>query len=293
MSALERIKKTLAAPGGAPLGDLLWWTLADARVSRAVLEQVWSEAGLDPAHLPEPPTAEKALKLAARSAALGQTERLVRLGLESESQIVFGVVRESRHDDGSLTYIQEARVFLDRNTEKVATDNPGHDLAGGILARFVELRDTHPSDDVRRAMMNVLNSCAAITLRDHGGVYWCPNPHAATLRRLQSAIEKIGSSRVYLLPVYGSAEATSALGELAVTAITEELNALQAEVEAFKTSPPERQSTLIRRLDAFEELKNRAELYRTVLAVTVTDLDSTLTSLTASVEELLNQKAAA
>ena len=58
-------------------------------------------------------------------------------------------------------------------------------------------------------------------------------------------------------------------------------------------SPPERQSTLARRLDAFEELSYKAELYKQVLSVTVADLDQTLASLTATVETLLNAKAAA
>jgi hypothetical protein len=291
MSALHTVKSALAK-GGQHLGDLIWWTLADARVSRPALETTWASANLDPAHLPEPPTAEKAIKNGARMAAQGQAERLVRLGLENEREIVFAIVREQRHADGSLTYQQEARVVLDRNNEQATTDTPGHDIASVVLARYAELKDTHPADDVRRAMMNVLNSCAAVTLRDHGGVYWIPAPHAGTLRKLQTAVEKIGSSRVYLLPVHASADAKKTLGEAAVSALTEELAALKTEVEAFMASPPERQSTLARRLDAFEELSSKAELYKQVLSVTVADLDQTLASLTSTVETLLNAKAA-
>jgi hypothetical protein len=291
MSALHTVKSALAK-GGQHLGDLIWWTLADARVSRPALETTWASANLDPAHLPEPPTAEKAIKNAARMAAQGQADRLVRLGLENEREIVFAVVREHRHADGSLTYTQEARVVLDRNNEQATTDAPGHDIASVVLVRYAELKDTHPADDVRRAMMNVLASTAAVTLRDHGGVYWIPAPHAATLRKLQSAVEKIGSSRVYLLPVHASADAKKTLGEAAASALTEELAALKTEVDAFMASPPERQSTLARRLDAFEELSSKAELYKQVLSVTVADLDQTLASLTSTVETLLNAKAA-
>lgn len=49
----------------------------------------------------------------------------------------------------------------------------------------------------------------------------------------------------------------------------------------------------MRRLDAFEALKMRAALYRDVLQVHVQDLDKTLADLTASLEHLLNGKAAA
>jgi len=278
--------------GGQHLGDLIWWTLAEARIDRSTLENIWSGAQLAPEYLPDPPTAEKALKSAVREAAIGQPDRLIRLGKEDEAEIIFAVVHETKHTDGSITYQQETRVILDRQVESVSFDVPGHDLAAVITSRFGELRSTHMADDVRRSMMKVLDACAVVTLRDHGGVYWVPSPYAETVRRLQGAIEKIGSSRVYLLPVHASADANRTLGDAAKLAIEDELAALKAEVDGFMASPPDRPSTLVRRLDAFEGLQARANLYRDVLQVHVADLESTLSGLTATVETLLNQKAA-
>ncbi len=279
--------------GGQHLGDLIWWTLAEASIDRSTLENIWSGAQLAAEFLPDPPTAEKALKAAVREAAIGQPDRLVRLGKEDECEIVFAVVRETKHADGSVTYHQETRIILDRKAESVSSDLAGHDLAGVITTRFTELRATHTPDDVRRAMMKTLDACAAVTLRDHGGVYWVPAPYAELVRRLQAAIEKIGSSRVYLLPVHASADANRTLGDAAKLAIEDDLAHLKAEVEEFVAAPPDRPSTLVRRLDAFEALRSRAALYRDVLQVHVADLDSTLSALTESVEGLLDQKAAA
>ena len=76
-------------------------------------------------------------------------------------------------------------------------------------------------------------------------------------------------------------------------AIEDELAALKTEVDGFMASPPDRTSTLVRRLDAFEGLQARANLNRDVLQVHVADLEVTHSGLTASVESLLNQKAAA
>ncbi len=289
---LDKITSVLNK-GGQHLGDLIWWTLAEARIDRSTLENIWTGAQLAPEYLPEPPTAEKALKAAVREAAVGQPDRLIRLGKEDEAEIVFAVVRETKHTDGSISYAQETRVILDRKAESVSSDVPGHDLAGVIATRFGELRSTHTADDVRRAMMKTLDGCAAVTLRDHGGVYWVPAPYAETIRRLQGAIEKIGSSRVYLLPVHSSADANRTLGDAAKLAIEDELAALKAEVEGFMASPPDRPSTLVRRLDAFDGLQARANLYRDVLQVHVADLETTLAGLANSVEGLLNQKSAA
>jgi len=279
--------------GGQHLGDIVYWTLAEARITRTELENVWSAAQLAPQFLPDPPTAEKALKAAVREAAVGQPNRLIRLGKEDENEVVFAIIAESRDNAGNVHHHQEARVVLDRKAESVSCDTLGHDLAAVIAARFGEFRSTHTPDDIRRAMMKALDSCAAITLRDHGGVYWVPAPYAETVRRLQGAIEKIGSSRVYLLPVHASDDANRTLGDAAKVAIEDELAALKTEVEGFLAQPPERVSTLVRRLDAFEGLKARAELYRQVLNVHVQDLEKTLGELAVSVESLLNQKAAA
>lgn len=176
--------------------------------------------------------------------------------------------------------------------ESVSSDVVGHDLAALIGTRFGELRSTH-TPDIRRSMMKVLDSCAAITLRDHGGVVWVPAPYAETVRRLQSAVERIGASKLYILPVHASGDANRTLGDAARMAVEDELAALKAEIEGFISSPPDRPSTLVRRLDAFEGLRVRASLYRDILQIHVTELEATLSDLTVSVEMLLNHKAVA
>ena len=290
--SIDVVKSALSS-AGEHLGDMLWWSLANARVDRVTLESLWASAGLSPEFLPEPPTAEKALKTAVRECAVGQADHLIRLGKEDSAEIVFAIVRETKHTDGSVTYTQEARVILDRAAERASTDQPGHSLAMAIMTGFERLRTTHTSDDVRRAMLKTLDSCCAVTLREHGGVYWVPAPFAETVRKLQLAIERIGSSRVYVLPVHKSDDASRTLGDVAKSAVEQELEALKTEIQGFLAAPPERISTLVRRLDAFEALRSKASLYKQILEVQVTDLDQTLTELTSSVEKLLNNKQAA
>ena len=291
--SLDLIKNALAGKGGEHLGDLIFWSLSDARVERVALEPLWASAGLDAALLPDAPTAEKALKLAVREAAVGQGDRLIRLAKEDASEIVFAVVREQRPGDGSLDYHQEARIQLDRQREVFSSDRPGHDLVAAVRSRFEMYRTTHHPDDVRRAICKTLDAMAAVALRPSGGIYWVAAPFADKVRRLQQAIEKIGASRVYLLPVNRSAEAESTLREIATGSIEAELASLQAEIESFLSVPPDRASTLMRRFDAFAALRSRAKLYREVLAVEVQGLDQQLTQMSSAVESMLNAKAAA
>lgn len=280
------------ATGGQHLGDLVWWSLVEAQIDRAALAEKWTAAGLGPELLPEAPTLEKAFKLAVRETQVGLTDRLIRLAKDDEVELVFGVVKERRLDDGTLEYHQEARVALTHLTGNIVSDDPTHDAAAAIKVRFENHRDTHTPDDVRRTINRTLQSFSAVLLRENGGVWWVPAPHAKKLRALQSAIESIGSSRFYLLPVHDSTDATRTLGDVAQKSLEEELEQLKAEIGKFVSSPPERPSTLVRRFDAFESLRARAQLYRDILNVQVMDLDQTLTTLSERVEELLGQKAA-
>lgn len=288
-AALAQLVNVLAT-GGTHLGDLCWWSLVDASSDRQSLESKWNNTGLPMELLPEPPTIEKAFKLAVREAQVGIADRLIRPVIDNEASLVFAVVHEAKHDDGTLTYTQEAKVELERVHGALKSDNAAHELVTAIQSRFAALRDTHTADDVRRTITRTLQFFSAVLLRENGGVWWVPAPHAESLRRLQAAIESIGSSRFYLLPVHDSSDAHRTLGDAASKSLEAELEELKQEVSAFVAQPPERMSTLVRRFDAFDALRGRAQLYRDVLQVQVKDLDSTLNWLSSSVEKLLNEK---
>ncbi|OFX25458.1 MAG: hypothetical protein A2V77_15390 [Anaeromyxobacter sp. RBG_16_69_14] len=172
-SLLEIRSHTVSA--GKHVGDIIWWTLSDARITRPLLESVWSNAGLSATWLPEPPTPEKALRTAVRESQVGQHQHLLRLGKEDEHEIVFAVMLETRDGAGNVSLTQQARVRLDREAPaRLDSDQPAHDLVVAICTAYDRLLTTHTADDVRRALLKTLNACAAVTLRHHGGVYWVP-----------------------------------------------------------------------------------------------------------------------
>lgn len=275
--------------GGAHLGDITFWMLVEASTDRRSLESKWKAAQLPMELLPEPPTTEKTFKLAVRETQTGLTDRLIRIAVDDEASVVFAIVHEARHD-GTLIYTQEAKVGLDLLTGTISTDAPTHDLVTSIQTRFTALKDTHTADDVRRTITRTLQSFSAVLLRDSGAIWYVPAPNAEKIRRLQSCIEGIGHSKLYLLPVHDGPDASRTLGDAATKSLETDLAELKAEVESFLASPPERTSTLVRRFDAFDALRGRAQLYRDVLNVQVKDLDSTLNQLAESIETLLNAK---
>lgn len=288
-AALQNLTAVLAK-GGAHLGDIVFWMLAEATTDRQSLESKWKAAQLPMELLPEPPTVTKSFKLAVRETQTGLSDRLIRLAVEDEGSIVFAVVHEARHADGTLVYNQEAKVGLDLLTGTINTDAPTHDLVTAIQTRFEALKNTHTADDIRRTITKTLQSFSAVLLRESGAIWYVPAPNAERLRRLQACIETLGHSKLYLLPVHDGPDASRTLGDAATKSLEADLAELKAEVESFLASPPDRASTLVRRFDAFDALRGRAQLYRDVLNVQVKDLDSTLNQLGESIETLLNAK---
>lgn len=291
-AALQNLTAVLSK-SGQHLGDIVFWMLSEASTDRQSLESKWKSAQLPMELLPEPPTVTKSFKLAVRETQTGLSDRLIRLAVEDEGSVVFAIVHEARHADGTLVYTQEARVGLELLTGTINTDAPTHDLVTAIQTRFESLKNTHTADDIRRTITKTLQSFSAVLLRESGAIWYVPAPNAERLRRLQACIESIGHSKLYLLPVHDGPDASRTLGDAATKSLEADLAELKAEVESFLASPPDRASTLVRRFDAFDALRGRAQLYRDVLNVQVKDLDSTLTELGESVEKLLNAKHAA
>lgn len=286
VGSVERLRAVLGS-AGEHLGDLVWWTLSDASVGRTTLESIWAGAQLAKELLPEPPTAEKALRLAARTCQVGQAEHLIRLAKDEGDELVYAVVREHKPGDGTLTHSQEARVGLNRVAGSLSTDAPAHSIVRAMEEAFQTHLAVHTADDVRRMLVRTLRSFAAVTLREGGGVYWVPRTYAAELRRLEGAVAKLGSSQVSLVPVHHTAQGSQTLGEVARGSIEAELAALKEEIQAFEADPPDRPSTLERRLETFKGVRSRAQLYRDILRVQVEDLEAQLDSMAAKVQEML------
>jgi hypothetical protein len=285
---LEQIR-SYTATDGRHVGDVVWWGLDGARIRRADLEAIWARAGLSPDLLPKYPTPEKAFKTAIRDAGVGLAEHLFELGKQDDDELVYALLRVERDSAGNVSTSQVARVRLDRHhTATLDSDEPDHELVRPVFTAYDQLLHTHTIEDVRRTLVKTLDACAAVTLRDHGGVYWVPADYSETLHRLQGAVAEIGQSRLDVLPVHASAAGREALGHAAHESIEAEIANLRLEIATFVADPPGRASTLVHRLERFEDLRQKAQLYHSILEVQVQDLEGALDELADTVRRLLD-----
>ena len=94
-----------------------------------------------------------------------------------------------------------------------------------------------------------------------------------------------------IVPIHATPEGNAALGAAAHSAVQHEIEDLQAEIKAFVDEPPDRPIALVRRLETFEDLRAKAQLYQSVLNVQVSDLEASLSELAGKVRELLQSTA--
>ena len=278
--------------GGQHLGDLIWWTLARP----ASTGPPWRTSGPAPSSrrstCPTRPRRRRRSRPPSgkppSASPTGSSGSARRTRPRSSSPCC---ARPATTTAASAT-TQETRVILDRKIESVSSDIVGHDLAGVIATRFGELRSTHTADDVRRAMMKALDGCAAVTLRDHGGVYWVPSPYAETFAGSRAPSRRLaapGSTCCRFTP------RPTPTGRWATPPSWPSRTSWPRSRPRSRASSPRRPtgrppwcaaSTPSRSCTPGRALPQ-------VLSVTVADLDTTLASLTASVEQLLNAKVAA
>ena len=285
--------------GGQFQGSVVWWGLTDALVDEAGFRARWSAAGLSPNVLPQRRNPHRNLSDGAKLALIGVDGYLVRPITRAG---VFGattklaIIREDRDPGHDLcNHTQESVVTL------VTTKHPSdpdvvvstfsisapHPIADRIKAEWERLEGSYTATEIRKAIVNTLGGpAAAVPLREHGGVYWVPPTASATVDALREVINATGQSQFDVLPLFATAIGTASVASAASRSVYDEVAKLQAEVEQFKAEAP-RSDVLGRRLKEYDDLRQRARLYRDVLSLDVTSLEASLVELEKTVDVMM------
>ncbi len=273
------------APGARELGSLLWWELSSTRIDHPQLVATAQQHGLDVKYLPAEIKPVQAFRRAWRHANTKLAEGLMlRPIVENTDEIVIGLVREK--PDGarkSLDYDVLARIAFSKIEEKIRSD-----LEHVVVVHVRELLQhhlAHTTEDVR-LMMTSFMAEAGVSLREAGGVYFVLSAHQRQLDALCSVVEAIGKNRTYRLPIVDAAATRVTLSEVTQRSLGDEVLELEEELTAFNLESV-RDSTLERRLEAFERLRARAGLFAHVLAFKADGLGARIASMESTIRQRL------
>lgn len=201
----------------------------------------------------------------------------------SSSEALYGIVRETRNETAErVDHEFEARVGW-RAEPDPSVVSGDHFVARQVAREYDALRGRLVTDDWGKGIASVLARLGAAAVREDGRVYWCPPQHLAAVRKLGEFLTEVG---IDLVIAEVEAEAVRVVEQVATTSLDEELERLAAEVDAFDGK--QRPGTYELRLAQFQQLRQRANLYRDALGVGVERTQAVLNSLQTKVERMLD-----
>lgn len=241
--------------------------------------------GIDPALVPDYAGDRATVTRAIQRVSVGLIRQhvLLRPIKRTPTEVVYGIVRERANEsEERLDHTFDSTVRWD------AEPNPGlvggtHPIAERVRREYATLRDRVVADDWAPAITAALMKLGAAAVRDDGRVYWCPPQKLAEVRKLAGYLREVG---IDIVVCDVEAEARTVVQDVAQVSLDEELERLAAEVDAFDGK--QRPGTYELRLEQFQQLRQRANLYRDALGVGVERTQAVLNALEAKVERMLD-----
>jgi len=260
--------KYIAVDDMSTAGSAVWWRLSGS-LSLERLTEVWQDAGLDSALLPNPPTAITALARAAKTQAGPHT--LVR----SLGQGKWAVVNEHARDE-ELEYAVEARLSIDKVGRLVLKPHD-HPQAEELRASYETHLNELISADVSPWFSKLMTAVHAVSLRDTGGVYFVPRTHLEEWRQMARAIQCASSHTILGMPCMRTDEAIHAI----IDAVTQEAQSETIALEAELASDTLGGRALESRVHKADEVKSKVTSYESLLGKKLDNLHDALDAVRA------------
>ena len=282
------VKGLVREQAGRHLGDLVGWSLLGLQASieikecqrlaaehgiSADLEKCWPRITASGAYR------QAVHHLMTRQATDERDVEAVRVE-EQADRVVHEIVERRVDASGAgdalsaneARFTRAVRVAWDKNAHEVRADDPTNPIALQVVTWQKHFEDHYTAQDVRvafqRAMERRWGGCP---LLPHGGIFYVPADFADKVRAWAAFMRDIGCSPL-IIPLFDTSESVASLRAAAEESLEAQLQQLKAEVERFAGKDDSKVSTLEARVERFDEIRAKADLYERVLGATVADL---------------------
>ena len=272
-----KIKEAQSNIKGQQLGSLTWWSLSNNRMEYSKLEGLAEKYDLNKKYLPAQIRPAGAFRRAWRHSCSKLAEgMMLRQITDSDTEIVIGLVKEKPDEKAhDLDYMVEARIIFDKKSHMITSD-----YENGTSSMIRELYSYHQdltTSDIRNMMISFLKE-SSIRIRESGGVYFVSQQYQKTLEALSNVVQSAGDNVVYTLPIFDTKSSKQTLRNIAKATLDDELRLLAADIGNFDKEKM-RQSTIDRKLEAFENIRNRAKMFSRILSFKAKSFDEKITEL--------------
>jgi hypothetical protein len=196
------------------VGATVFWRLTGHTDSLRLCD-AWTAAGLDPDLLPSMPTPVAAVRSAINSQ---RGTRTLARPLTTRGD---WVLKDESVVGNDTEYDTRLRVTL-TGEGTLTVDPPDHPLSGKMLDDFYKALRELSGPATSSWLVDLVERCNGVALKDTGGVYFIPAPHLATWQNFARAVEAATAHVVLEIPTMSAQSAVRAVSA-ALTAEAEQV----------------------------------------------------------------------
>jgi hypothetical protein len=231
---------------------------------------------IDPTFIPEYAGDRVAISRAITQANSGlQREGLLLRPIKrTNTEVLYGIVREQKDEaEQRLDHDFEATVSwsIEPDPSVVHGDHP---TARRVADAYRDLRGKITSDDWSGVITTYLERHDAARVRGDGRVYWVPPQRVLDIRRFGSFLQEVG---IDLVLCEIEAETRTVVEAVAQESLDDQITVLKTEARDFDGT--QKPGTYQRRLEEYQQLRQRAGLYRDALGLGVDRGENVLAEL--------------
>lgn len=206
-------------------GVITFWRISGA-ASYQKLCNAWLAAGLNDALLPELPTPASALRAAVYEQRDART-------LARPTKARSWVIKSERVTDEGEDTLYSTDLYAEVSESGFLTVKPAwHPLAETIRADYTHNLRELSGNIISAWLVELVERCAGITLKDTGGVYFIPQASKAQWAGYVKALEEATSNAVFAIPAMHSEQALRAITEALSSEANEAIDKIATELAA-------------------------------------------------------------
>jgi hypothetical protein len=237
----------------------------------------------------------------------GQRRTLIRvINRAGDAHLVFALVAEDVDFPVlGLHYGTALRILLHKQTGamicttaaegEIAAQRESQHVAAALQPYWEQYRTLHLADDLAQLLRGILGGLQAVPLRQAGGVYFvsrtCQEP-LERLRELLSGLPHDPEQAPFLcaLGVPDVRETRRSLGRAVHAGLLDELKGLERDLAELQQQAGQvRAQTVTQRLLTYRRMKEKANLYRELLACQQGEIQGALGVLETAAQQLLTR----
>jgi hypothetical protein len=265
------------------LGWCLWWTISETEISKARLSAV-IDYTIGSGYMPSDPRKKKALRRSL-DRVLSKMEEggLVRKIRDDHEMAAYALVREVADKENVDVDLEKENIVIYRkDTEELQFKmNNSNDAIRDLFEHYLT---AFTDEDIRSVAVEFVKSNGGVTLKENGGVYFLPSK--VDVDALTSFIQQTNiASHVDVLPIINSDQAKKQMLTIVKDELERDIQEAAEEVKRIAEAKFTKKNTLAGRLDQFNQIKKKCEIYSDLLMLDAEAMTSKVTALTTELYE--------